>query len=323
MPSRAEPTIVASANGATALPAGMEVLARGGTALDAVEACARIVESDPTEQTVGLGGLPNVLGVVELDASIMDGTRRAAGAVAAITGYLHPISVARAVMDRLPHVILVGPGATRFAREIGAERARLLTFGSRRDWVERLNTAGERPETVAGRADLAPVVKLALRTEHGTANFIAIDERGDMASAVTTSGWAYKYPGRVGDSPLIGAGNYCDSRYGGAACTGYGELAIRCGTARMAVERLARAEAAAAVAAAAIADANELGAQWFHVVVLGADGSHSAASNMPGRTYAYQTLGMRQAALATRQWVAPGHVYEGGVAALVGGDGEP
>jgi beta-aspartyl-peptidase (threonine type) len=316
---RPEPTIVASANGAAALPAGMAILEHGGCAIDAVEACARIVESDPSDDSVGLGGLPNILGSVELDASIMDGGERRAAAVAAITGYLHPVSVARALIDRLPHVLLVGSGAERFAREIGAEPARLLTETARRSWEERLCSVGESPSSVAAREDLSAVVRRALQREHGTVNFIALDARGGIASAVSTSGWGYKYPGRLGDSPLIGAGNYCDSRAGGATCTGFGELAIRGGTARIAVERLARGEPAASVAAGAIADANELGGQPFSVVVLAADGTHAAASNRAGRTYAYQTLGMRAAALAPRQHVAVAEVADG---VLVAGEGD-
>ena len=132
---RAVPIIVASGNGASAMAAGMRILARGGSALDAVEACARIVEADPLDTSVGRGGKPNVLGAVELDASIMDGRALRTGAVAALRGYLHPISVARAVMERTPHVLLVGEGAARFAREIGAERARNLTASTRKLWA--------------------------------------------------------------------------------------------------------------------------------------------------------------------------------------------
>ena len=147
-------------------------------------------------------------------------------AVAALVGYLHPISVAGAVMERTPHVFIVGDGAARFAREIGAERTQNLTPSTRKLWVERLRSVGETPTSIRRRAKLLPAVRKTVREERGTVNFLALDGRGDIASAVTTSGWAYKYPGRVGDSPVIGAGNYCDSRYGAAACTGYGELAM-------------------------------------------------------------------------------------------------
>jgi hypothetical protein len=198
-PKNVAPTIVSSGNGRGALSAGVRILARGGSALDAVEACARIVESDPTDDTVGYGGLPNVLGVVELDASIVDGTSHAAGSVAALTGFLHPITVARAVMAQLPHVMLVGAGAARFAREIGAEEGELLTPGSRERWIERLRDAKHTPASIVSAPALAPVVAQTVE-ERGTVNFIAIDERGDIASAVTTSGWGFKYPGRVGDS---------------------------------------------------------------------------------------------------------------------------
>jgi isoaspartyl peptidase/L-asparaginase-like protein (Ntn-hydrolase superfamily) len=298
----ARPTgiIVASGNGASALPIGMRVLARGGSALDAVEACAKIVEADMTDTSVGRGGKPNVLGEVELDASIMDGTTHRSGAVAALKGYLHPISVARAVMERTPHVFIVGEGADRFAREIGAKRAQNLTASTRRLWVERLGKVGETPASVRRRAKLLPVVRKTVREERGTVNFLARDRRGNVASAVTTSGWAYKYPGRVGDSPVIGAGNYCDSRLGAAACTGYGELAIRNVTAKTAVDRLASGMPPDMVARAAIADANELEDAAFNIVVLSAKGTHASATNREGRRYTWMTVSMREPQLTPR-----------------------
>jgi beta-aspartyl-peptidase (threonine type) len=295
------PTIVSSGNGRGALPTGIGILAKGGTALDAVEACARIVEADPADDTVGYGGLPNVLGVVELDASIVDGTTHAAGSVAALTGYLHPITVARAVMDRLPHVMLVGAGAVRFAAEIGAEAGELLTPESREKWVARLRDAGHTPASIGRASALGPVVA-DMVTERGTVNFVAIDKRGNIASAVTTSGWGFKYPGRVGDSPIIGAGNYSDTRFGGAACTGFGELAMRNVTAKTAVDRLARGEHAAAVAEAAIADANALVSHGsrLNIVVLAANGEHAAATTKRGVKYAYQSVGMTRPAVRAR-----------------------
>jgi L-asparaginase / beta-aspartyl-peptidase len=289
---RALPIIVASGNGASALATGMRILARGGSALDAVEACAKIIEADTTDTSVGRGGKPNVLGEVELDASIVDGTTHRIGAVAALKGYLHPITVARAVMERTPHVFIVGDGAARLAREIGAERTQNLTPSTRKLWVERLRSVGETPSSIRRRPKLLPVVRRVVGEDRGTVNFLALDRRGDVASAVTTSGWAYKYPGRVGDSPIVGAGNYCDSRYGAAACTGYGELAIRNVTAKTAVDRLAGGMPPEKVARAAIADANELEDAAFNIVVLSPKGVHASATNREGRRYVWMTAGM-------------------------------
>jgi len=296
-------TIVASGNGASALPAGIRILARGGSALDAVEACAKIIEADPTDTSVGRGGKPNVLGEVELDASIVDGTTHRTGAVAALKGYLHPVSVARAVMERTPHVFIVGDGAARLAREIGAERTQNLTPSTRKLWVERLHAVGETPSSIRRRAKLLPVVRRTVREERGTVNFLALDRRGDIASAVTTSGWAYKYPGRVGDSPVVGAGNYCDSRYGAAACTGYGELAIRNVTAKTAVDRLAAGMPPDVVARAAIADANELEDAAFNIVVLTSRGVHASATNREGRRYVWMTTEMQEPTITPRKVV--------------------
>jgi beta-aspartyl-peptidase (threonine type) len=300
---RALPIIVASGNGASALPTGMRILARGGSALDAVEACAKIIEADTTDTSVGRGGKPNVLGEVELDASIVDGTTHRIGAVAALKGYLHPITVARAVMERTPHVFIVGDGAARLAREIGAERTQNLTPSTRKLWVERLRSVGETPSSIRRRPKLLPVVRRVVLEERGTVNFLALDRRGDVASAVTTSGWAYKYPGRVGDSPIVGAGNYCDSRYGAAACTGYGELAIRNVTAKTAVDRLAGGMSPEKVARAAIADANELADAAFNIVVLSPTGVHASATNREGRRYVWMTAGMAEPTLEPRMIV--------------------
>ena len=302
---RATPTIVASGNGATALPAGIRILRRGGSALDAVEVCARITEADPEDRSVGLSGKPNVLGEVELDASIVDGTTHRVGAVAALRGHLHPITVARAVMERLPHVLLVGEGAYRFAREIGAEEDELLTPQTRALWMARLRRAGQTPGSVASAPALAPIVWTTVREERGTVNFLALDRKGNLASAVSTSGWAYKYPGRVGDSPIAGAGNYCDSALGAAACTGFGELAIRCVTAKTTVDRLAAGADPLAAARAAIAEANALESAGprLNIVVLAPDGRHAAATNRRGIRYAYQTTGMAVPAVASRSVV--------------------
>ena len=229
--------VVSSGNGTPGITRAAEILSHGGRALDAVEEAARLVELNAQDDGVGLGGLPNVLGRVQLDASIMDGRALASGAVGALEGYRHPISVAREVMERSPHVLLVGRDAARFASESGAERGYLLTEEARLKWREtllRIMPEGQITR-LPRRRNLLPIVKQIMELGHGTVNFLARDWKGDIASAVSTSGWPWKYPGRLGDSPIIGAGNYCDNRYGAAACTGYGELAIRCSTARSVV----------------------------------------------------------------------------------------
>ncbi len=239
---KSSPIIVASENGRAGAAAAMEMLRGGGRALDAVEIACRVVEDDPDEHSVGYGGLPNVLGEVELDASIMDGRTRAGGAVAVLRGYGRAITLARRVMEETPHVLIAGHGADRLAAELGEQPADQRTEESLRRWRERFD---ERGVTPGDETDLREVAGLLTRPVNlqdkiykaarvdtlGTVNFLVQDQYGDLASAVSTSGIAWKYPGRIGDSPLIGPGNYCDNRYGAAACTGMGELAIRAGTA--------------------------------------------------------------------------------------------
>ena len=298
--------VVSSGNGAKALPAAMRILRRGGSALDAVVAATRIVEDDPADDTVGSGGLPNLLGEVELDASLMDGTTLRAGAVCALRGFRSPIAVARLVMERLPHVLLAGEGAARFARECGCEERALLTEEAQGKWRRRLRRIGESPASIARKRRLAPAVWRAAIEELGTVNFLALDRRGELASAVSTSGWAYKYPGRVGDSPIIGAGNYSDSRYGAAACTGFGELALRALTARTAVDHLRAGSSPREAARAAIAAANALQARAvkrINIVVLAPDGAHAAATTRRGVRYGFMTGEMRGPGVAGRQLV--------------------
>jgi beta-aspartyl-peptidase (threonine type) len=228
--------VVASENGRVGIASAMRVLRCGGPALDAVETGIRLVEDNAEDETVGVGGIPNLLGVVQLDASIMDGRTRACGAVGSVRGYAHPISIARQVMEELPHVFLVGEGAERFAAEIGAERRQLLTEQAADTWRKHLLEAMSAEELgrLAEDSNLRRWVTVAMdpRLTGGTVNFIAQDAEGNIACGVSTSGWAWKYPGRLGDSPMIGAGNYADNRYGAAACTGLGEMTIRAGTAR-------------------------------------------------------------------------------------------
>ncbi len=231
--------VLASHNGEPGMTDAAQVLEAGGSALDAVEAGIGPVESNAQDDSVGLGGMPNVLGQVELDASIMDGRTRAAGAVGALQGHEHPISIARLVMERSPHVFLVGDGARRFAQEMEFDAQDLNTIQSRQAWRQGLRQFLSEPEIdhIGAREQLLPLVNdlQEMVRQHGTVNFLALDSHGDIASGVSTSGWPWKYPGRLGDSPVIGAGNYADNCYGAAACCGYGELAIRAGTARSVV----------------------------------------------------------------------------------------
>ncbi len=213
-------------------------LAQGTAGLDAIEAGIRLVEADESIRTVGRGGWPNLLGEVELDASVMDGGTLRSGAVGALGGFLHPISVARQVMERLPHVFLVGDGAARFAREIGAEETDNLIEDSKAVWRNWLET--EVPADLRQDWPEVPLAELCRHTidpEVGrdTTVFLALDRQGEIVAGGSTSGWGWKYPGRLGDTPVIGAGLYADSRYGACACTGAGEMTIRTATSRSVV----------------------------------------------------------------------------------------
>lgn len=214
------------------------MLIKDAKILDALEQGVRTVEADPDVWTVGRGGWPTLLGEVELDASVMDGDSLRTGSVGSVRGFLHPVSIARRVMTDLPHEILVGDGAMRFANEIGAERGELLMDHARAAW----NAWFEQELTEDQRASWAdtPLADLCWQSmdpEIGkdTTVFLGEDGSGSIGTATSTSGWGWKYPGRLGDSPVIGAGSYADSRYGACACTGVGEMTIRCGTARAVV----------------------------------------------------------------------------------------
>jgi beta-aspartyl-peptidase (threonine type) len=230
--------VVTNNEGRPGVATTARLLAEGSAGLAAIEAGIRLVESDETIRTVGRGGWPNLLGEVELDASVMDGTTLRTGSVGALKGFRHPIAVARAVMEKLPHVFLVGDGAARFAREIGAAPDDNLIPDSRRVW--RAWYDKEVPDADKRNWAAAPLIELcrhAVDPEIGrdTTTFLAQDAKGDIAGGVSTSGWGWKYPGRLGDSPVVGAGMYADTRYGACACTGAGEMTIRCGTARSVV----------------------------------------------------------------------------------------
>lgn len=207
--------------GVGANQAAWKTLGTGGSALDAVEAGARWAEGDLCNTTVGHCGYPDRDGVQTLDASIMDGDGRC-GAVAALQDILHPVSVARAVMEKTPHVMLVGEGAQQFAVQQGFEKKPLLTPEAKQAWQEWLKTAKYQPQINAERATLP-----GNKENHDTLGILALDANGHLAGACTTSGMAWKLHGRVGDSPIVGAGLYVDNEVGAATASGVGEEMIR------------------------------------------------------------------------------------------------
>lgn len=242
---RVTPTCVASANGLEAVARAIEELAGGADTIDAIVRGVNIVEEDPEDSSVGYGGLPNADGVVQLDASLMHGPTRGAGAVAALEGIKRPSLVALDVMRYTDHHLLVGEGAQRFAVSMGHPVEDLLTEESRRRWIEwraRLSdgddylTPGQSGERVGDFRDPSAYGDGLLDSHdgvrpQGTINCDIVDRDGNLSSVTTTSGLAYKIPGRVGDSPIIGAGQYCDNDVGAAGSTGRGEAVIKtCGS---------------------------------------------------------------------------------------------
>ena len=198
-----------------------KVLGDNGNALDAVERGVKLVEADPNERSVGYGGRPDRDGFVTLDACIMDHDQNI-GSVACLQHIMHPISVARAVMEKTPHVMLVGDGALLFALKQGFKKENLLTPESEKEWKEWLKTSNYKP-----------IVNIE---NHDTIGMIALDSKGNLSGACTTSGMAYKMHGRVGDSPIIGAGLFVDNEIGAATATGHGEEVIRIAGCHLVVE---------------------------------------------------------------------------------------
>jgi N4-(beta-N-acetylglucosaminyl)-L-asparaginase len=245
------PVMVGSANALAGMRDFYAMLSGGSDPLDAAIEVVKVVEKDPEDTSVGLGGLPNEEGVVQLDAAVMHGPTHNSGAVACLENILHPSEVARLVMERTDHCLIVGEGAYRFARAHGFEHVELLTDETRREWLrwkESLSpeddwlappaaTEGARGKTKTSwelknrrlERTLARVRALeALGHDHawGTIHCSALSVRGEVACVTTTSGLAFKIPGRVGDSPIVGAGLYCDQEAGSAGSTGRGEASI-------------------------------------------------------------------------------------------------
>jgi len=218
---------ISSGNGIRATDKAMEILKAGGDPLDAVVAGVNIVEDDPNDMSVGYGGLPNEDGTVELDASVMYGPTHRAGSVGALRNIKNPSKVAKLVLERTDHVLLVGEGALKFARAHGFVEENLLTDKSREVWLRWKETLSDKDAWLAPGSDKLPEDVKKAMSSYGTINCLALDGRGRLAGVTTTSGLAFKLPGRVGDSPIIGAGLYVDNEIGAAGSTGRGEANLQ------------------------------------------------------------------------------------------------
>jgi N4-(beta-N-acetylglucosaminyl)-L-asparaginase len=239
---RMPPAAVASKNGLEAVRRAVERMESGDAPVEAAVSGVALVEADPNDTSVGFGGLPNSEGVVQLDACCMDGPSMRAGAVAALERYKHPAQVALEIMRRTTRVLLVGEGAARFAKSLGFEEENLLTERARKIW---LYWKGQMsgiddwmtPPELLEDPDVQRFISTngAIRPT-GTINLCAVDGNGDLGGTTTTSGLAFKIPGRVGDSPLIGAGLFVDNEVGAAGSTGRGESVIQVSGAHTVVE---------------------------------------------------------------------------------------
>ena len=304
------PIIISSANGVNALHKGMDILKSGGDTLDAVVAAVTVVEDDPNDDSVGYGGLPNEEGEVELDASCMHGPTYRAGSVASVRRIKNVAKLAKTVLERTNHVMIVGDGARRFAVAEGFEEQNLLTEHSRKIWLAWKASSSfnwrpgvDSPEwkpTAALREHIAPMfgdspaeqallaraVNVILDPPTGTIPCMAVDAKGDISAVTTTSGLSWKIPGRVGDSPIIGAGCCVDNEVGAAGSTGKGEENIKISGGHTIVEMMRQGkspkdaclEACARIARHYKNDKKKLGTFHIYFYAINKDGAHGAAS---------------------------------------------
>ena len=276
-----KPIVISTWNfGLQANEEAWKILTKGGRALDAVEAGARVPEGDPKETSVGLGGLPDRDGKVTLDACIMDENGNI-GSVAFLEHIVHPVSVARMVMEKTQHVMLVGEGALQFALANGFKKEKLLTKESEQAWKEWLKEGKYKP--------------IANIENHDTIGILALDEKGNLSGACTTSGMAYKMRGRVGDSPIIGAGLYVDNEIGAATSTGVGEEVIRIVGCHLVVELMRQEnspEQACKLAVERIIQKNPEKAKAIQVgfLALSKTGEYGAYCLQKGFTFAVQDV---------------------------------
>ncbi len=295
------PLIISSANGLHALDKGMDILKKGGDTLDAAVAVVTVVEDDPNDDSVGYGGLPNEEGEVELDASVMHGPTHRAGSVASVRRIKNVSRLAKTVMENTNHVMLVGDGARRFAVAQGFEEMNLLTEHSRKIWLawKAKSSFNWRPgidspewkEHISALFDgdeekIAYAERVIAHPPTGTIPCMAVDANGDISATTTTSGLSWKIPGRVGDSPIIGAGCCVDNEVGAAGSTGKGEENIKISGGHTIIEMMRKGmspEAACLEALARIAhnyknDKKRLGTFHIYFYAINKDGVHGAAT---------------------------------------------
>ena len=295
------PLIISSANGLHALDKGMDILKKGGDTLDAVVATVTVVEDDPNDDSVGYGGLPNEEGEVELDASVMHGPTHRAGAVASVRRIKNVSRLAKTVMESTNHVMIVGDGARRFAVAQGFEEMNLLTEHTRKIWLawKAKSSFNWRPgidspewkEHMTALFDgdekqIAYAERVIAHPPTGTIPCMAVDAKGDISATTTTSGLSWKIPGRVGDSPIIGAGCCVDNEVGAAGSTGKGEENIKISGGHTIIEMMRQGksptdgclEAMARVARNYKNDKKKLGTFHIYFYAINKDGVHGAAS---------------------------------------------
>lgn len=314
------PLSIASANGLGATAKAMQLLREEKDTLDAVIAGVNLVEDDPEDTTVGYGGLPNEDGVVELDSCVMHGpTGRGAG-VASLRNIKNPSRVAKVVMERTDHVLIVGEGALRFAKAHGFREEDLLTERARREWLEWKERLSDRDDWLPPHSpedrDIGALHRYDALRHTGTINCLAVNAAGDISGCTTTSGLAFKIPGRVGDSPILGAGLYVDNAVGAAGSTGRGEANLLALSSFLIVERMRSGDSptdACLFACRRIAEQTKMkrllddkGRPRFNVnfYALNKQGAHGAASLWSGAKYAVNDGGESRlldcAALYTR-----------------------
>ncbi|MFO0893164.1 MAG: N(4)-(beta-N-acetylglucosaminyl)-L-asparaginase [Isosphaeraceae bacterium] len=235
-----KPVVIASGSQKT-VEIAMDLVRQGADPLDAAIAGVAIVEADPNDHSVGLGGTPNEEGVVELDASVMHGPTHGGAGVAGLRNIVHPAAVARCILKRTKHVLLVGDNALKFAKEHGFPEQDLLTDATRQAWIAWKESRLRDSRIPAVTAQLDPTVReLVERPTHGTIHCSVLDTHGDFGAVTTTSGLGYKVPGRVGDSPILGAGLWLDNKVGSCGSVGLGEVNLLNCASFLVVENLRR-----------------------------------------------------------------------------------